>query len=357
MATGYQIATKDFDRTLLPADAGEPGTESFRLAVTKYLQEEYRDLGGVARIIVSEDYISVSWAGTQSPLDVAIEKLTDGDYQAGVALLRKLLRITPHNSEVLYNLGMALSDLGELAEAEQYLSQVAESEPDNVNALVALGVLFQRQGRTEEGLQVLKKAVEIEDTNPWAQRNLGGLLLKSGRDEEAKQHLLTATKLNPSDQNAWFGLGQAYERLEDDARADEAYEEAIALDPNSDLGELAKQRRSAIGQKEMRSQAVGGIRPDAMMYCLAALEKFSGMPLAEVQKCGFEIAIRGQQGFDFNDSTPKYQFRTLEGKFSGLHALSYMYVAFRYIDPSLDMGFDLSREYEAAKALFKGHAP
>lgn len=34
--------------------------------------------------------------------------------------------------------------------------------------------------------------------------------------------------------------------------------------------------------------------------------------------------------------------------------VSMMFVAFKQIDPSADLGFDLSREYEAAQQLFPG---
>jgi hypothetical protein len=43
-------------------------------------------------------------------------------------------------------------------------------------------------------------------------------------------------------------------------------------------------------------------RMDAVMHCLSALEKYSGMSADEVQKIGFEIALLGTRGLDINDS-------------------------------------------------------
>jgi len=83
------------------------------------------------------------------------------------------------------------------------------------------------------------------------------------------------------------------------------------------------------------------------------LERVEAMPRQEVQKIGFEIAILGQTGLDTNDSTQKYTLRSLPGRFSGLHLMSIMYVAFKIIVPDHDVGFDLSREYQAALALHK----
>ena len=47
---------------------------------------------------------------------------------------------------------------------------------------------------------------------------------------------------------------------------------------------------------------------------------------------------------------PTWQRDGLEdpGKFSGLHLLCIEYVGFKLIDPSVDLGFDLTAEYAAA---------
>ena len=68
----------------------------------------------------------------------------------------------------------------------------------------------------------------------------------------------------------------------------------------------------------------------------------------------FEIAILGQSGLDINDPEQKYTLKSLSGKFSGLHLLAIMYTGFRQIDPSVDVGADFSREFEAAGAMAKG---
>ena len=51
-------------------------------------------------------------------------------------------------------------------------------------------------------------------------------------------------------------------------------------------------------------------------------------------------------------SVAKYRLRTLPGEFSGLHLLSIEYVAFKQVAPQMDIGFDLSDEYQSALALY-----
>lgn len=168
---------------------------------------------------------------------------------------------------ILYNLGMALSDLGRLSEAVEHLSRACALAPALTNARVALGVALQRQRRTEEAVEVLREAVRLDPENPWAHRNLGACLATMDQLEDAERHLQTATVLNPRDQPSWFGLASAQETLGKIDDADETYRRAVDVDEFSDVAEMARQRRSAIAQKNFRDRGVGGERPDAVMYC------------------------------------------------------------------------------------------
>ena len=56
-------------------------------------------------------------------------------------------------------------------------------------------------------------------------------------------------------------------------------------------------------------------------------------------------------GFGVNDSSQKYQLRTLPGRFSGLHMVCLMYAAFKITDPTADIGFDLAKEYAMADQM------
>ena len=92
---------------------------------------------------------------------------------------------------------------------------------------------------------------------------------------------------------------------------------------------------------------------DAVMYCLSALEKFDELGPSKRQSITYEISLLGSNGFDINDPSPKYTLSSMQGKFSGLQLVSYMYVGLKQMGPAIDAGIDLSKEYEAAMSLFK----
>jgi hypothetical protein len=103
----------------------------------------------------------------------------------------------------------------------------------------------------------------------------------------------------------------------------------------------------------MRDAAGGSARPDAVMYCLAAMQKFKSMGAEKSKAITAEIAMLGRSGFDINNPAKKYTLKSLPGEYTGMQLVCHMYVV-KQMDPSLDAGIDLSREYEAAQALFTG---
>ena len=163
--------------------------------------------------------------------------------------------------------------------------------------------------------------------------------------------LCAVPSIRKDSQDAWFGLAEALfvqDRRED---ADELFRKVIEIDASSNIAELARGRLSEIAQQTFRSKTPGVERMDAVLYLFGAIEKFGGMSRPEVQKIGYEIAMLGTNGFDVNDSSEKYQLRSLPGRFSGLHMVCLMYAAFKIINPTADVGFDLANEYAVAEQM------
>jgi len=350
-----RLKIAEFDLSVLPAEARTPGRAAFRDAASQFLRKQFRQLGGVIETLVfGPDTIEVTWTperGGGDPMIPIAAMLTRGELQEGVTLLRFLLSDDPDNPDVLYNLGMVLSDLGQMDEAVVRLRRLVVVVPDHVNGLVALGVALTRQNANEQALPVLQRAVALNPDNVWAQRNLGGCLLKLRRPAEAVEPLRKATELDPQDARAWYGLGQVLELTGDDVGADAAYKRMLAIDEFGETAKLAEEALSQLAARTFRKNAVGLPRMDAVMYCVDALQKFAKLTPAEVRNVEFEIAMLGTRGLDVNDPAPKYTLRSLPGQFSGLNLVALMYVAAQQREPGLDVGFDLAQEYGMALAM------
>ena len=354
----FTLDVRDFDLNLIFEDRREIGTDRFAEAVAEYFAHQFEPMGGNVTVGISQEEIMVSWVpeGTSpSPMDHALSLLREGNLSAAVPLLRLLLLARTDDDILLYNLGMAESDLGELDAAVAHLMQAAEIDPSNANAFVGLSVAQQRSGAPASAIASLEQALRVDPGNGHAHLNLGVIFGGQGRGEEAQRHLLEAARLMPGDQRVIYALAYALEQdgeSDKRAEADRRYKQVIEMDPQAALAEQARRARSAMAERSFRAKSASPVRMDAVMYCVGALEKFAEMSNNEVKAVAFEIALLGQRGLDVNSPDPKYTLRSLPGNFSGTHLMSLMYVGFQQIAPSQDIGFDLSQEYATAQQMF-----
>ena len=323
-----EIPLEQFDLSLLPPTARSMETPAFRDAVVTFFQSELKTSTDWIQVVVDDKFIRVAWrlkGEDFDPVEHAIDRLKTGDYKSGVQVLRLISKVRPNDVTVNFNLGMALSDLGSLDEAIQHLGRAVEAEPNRTNLLVALGVAYYRKKDLRAARKLLEQALALDGDDPYVLRNLGGCLLALGEPPQRPVQLLEkAASLLPDDPQAWIGLGQALEQQKDLEGADRAYLRAIEVNPYSQFAEIAKTGRSRIAQANMREVVGGGIRMDAVMYCLGAIEKCENLSPSEVQKIAMEIAAVGTKGINPNDSNRKYTLRTMPGEFTGLQLLCYM---------------------------------
>jgi tetratricopeptide (TPR) repeat protein len=174
----FTLATEDFDVSLLPPHARDRSAPAFREAVRAYLQGEFNRFGGWNRIQVGATTIEVSWTPDRQPpdpLEQIIGKLQHGDYGGAITLLQLFLSDRPNDLSILYNLGMALSDLGRLVEAQEHLQRAIELAPDHINARVALGSHCSGKVR----LRVPSRPCVPRSTAPRIISGLGGTLARA----------------------------------------------------------------------------------------------------------------------------------------------------------------------------------
>lgn len=245
---------------------------------------------------------------------------------------------------------MGLGDREQSGESLNLLQRLVAIEPDYPGAWVALGVAQGRAKQWENAIHSFREAVDLYPKDGFARKNLGAALSQSGQLAEARDHLKAAVVLLPSDAQAWLNLAMNLEQSGKMAEAETAYQRVMALDPAGSLGELAELGCNRITEISFR-KAGGGFRPDVLAYCGEALSLFDGKPKDEVQRITLEIAMLGARGFSVNDPGGQYTLRSLPGNFSGLHLLCIEYAGFKIIDPSVDIGFDISAEYAEACRL------
>jgi len=350
----FSLPYAAFDLELIGLSRADIGSAEYSEKVSEFFTSQFSKFGGRARVILNDTQqtISVTWtkeAAFKDPCKRALELLRSGKIAEAVPLLWAVHHEKPKDTDILYNLGVAHSELGHVEKAIEILSRLVQIDQNHVHGLVALGVANIKLKDLQSGEVFLRRALMLEPENPWALKNLGACFLKQGRAAEAVPVFDAAIKLNSGDIQSILGLGQALEEIDRGQDADAQYQKLISMGGPDHIIDLAKERRTALAHKTMRDR--GSFRPDVMMYITGALDKFVGMTRSQIEAIGFEIAILGQRGLDINDPEQKYSLRTLPGKFSGIHLCSIMYAAFKEFAPNEDVGIDFSKEYQAATSM------
>lgn len=357
MSRQFVVKLADFDTSLLPLGARTPGTPEFTEAVVQQLTRASAKQRLTALVTLDDEFIHIAeYASASEALNDILPLLRSRQLPAAIEKLEGLVKVHPAEPNVLYNLGIAYSELGQFDEAIIRLKRCTQAQPKMAHAWVGIGTAYERMGKLELALEALERAVKLEPKDGYANRNLGAVLGQLGRHRQAVPHMRRAYAALPDDPQSLYGLALTLHRVSEEPQleeeADGLFARFIARYPQHPLAEEARTLRTAFAHKRlMRQGAVAGMRPDVLFYVMGALEKFATHGEAWRQAVTFEIALLGRQGLDINDSTEKYEVRNLPGKFSGLHLLAIMYTGFKQMDPGMDAGVDFSQEYEMALSL------
>lgn len=133
-------------------------------------------------------------------------------------------------------------------EREATLKKQIESNPSDIDSRMQLAGMYFESAMYEESATMLQQILDKDANNIDAILNLGAVKYKQGRFDEAEQLLLKSAELNPSMPQPWYDLGFVYmsRTPADTAKATEAWNKVIELDPESEMAAEVKGHLSRI---------------------------------------------------------------------------------------------------------------
>lgn len=126
---------------------------------------------------------------------------------------REALRINPNLAMAYFNLGNTLMAQGRSAESVGCYLEAVRIAPNYVNAHYNLGVAFSGLGMNREAVTAYAEALRIRPDFAKARTGLGIALAREGRFEEAASQFSEALRLNPADAEARKNLDLALTAL------------------------------------------------------------------------------------------------------------------------------------------------
>lgn len=100
--------------------------------------------------------------------------------------LHTLLELSPDNHRLLFRLGLALFQKGDIEEAAINVKKGINCGSDNPRLHLLMSKIFEKQNDIPNAIVHIKLAIEITNDNPLFYQRLGNLFKKNGSLEEAK---------------------------------------------------------------------------------------------------------------------------------------------------------------------------
>lgn len=150
---------------------------------------------------------------------------------------RRAVVADPSSSDAHNLLGNIHFRLGDCEEARYELSQAVTLAPRSLSPVSSLGITLFECGQVAESVSYFERALDLDGAvfTPPLYTYLARAYLEQGRLDDAVRRAQQGALLPPERAEAHYVLGQAYEARGSDgdmAAAQEAYEQALELDPN-----------------------------------------------------------------------------------------------------------------------------
>jgi serine/threonine protein kinase/Flp pilus assembly protein TadD len=154
--------------------------------------------------------------------------------EAAIRYLTAATALRPMSPGARVNLGVALSDQGNLDEAITAYREAIRLKKDYAAPYNNLGFVLMKKRKVDEAIDCYKKAIALDPKYALAHSNLGDILRDGKQDYGgAIAHFRTAIALAPNRVNAHLGLGLALHAREKVVEAIECYRKAIRIDANN----------------------------------------------------------------------------------------------------------------------------
>jgi len=168
------------------------------------------------------------------------------------------LAYNPDTPEALADIGFAMIEEKKYSEAMPPLQKAIALSPQFAMPHVYLARLYAALGDKAQTGTELRRAAELSPMSPPVRNALGRFYLQTGRPREAQAEFLASVAAESSE-DGWSGLAEAYTLQDVPEKAEEAWQQVVALDPFDSHAHLGLARiyratgRSAKAEKEFES--------------------------------------------------------------------------------------------------------
>lgn len=165
-------------------------------------------------------------------ISTLVALFAEGRYAEMEILARKMTVHFPLYPMGWKALGVALMQMGRVADALTPMKNAATLSPCDAEAHNNVGAILQKRGRLDEAAASYRQALEINPSYADAHNNLGVVLKDLGRLHEAEASYRQALLINPADAEVHSNLGVVLNDLGRPDEAEASYRRALQIKPD-----------------------------------------------------------------------------------------------------------------------------
>jgi tetratricopeptide (TPR) repeat protein len=162
----------------------------------------------------------------------AIQSLK-GDKAAAARLIGRAAELLPRRSDIAYNHGVALREIGRIPDAAAEWKRAIAIDPANRDAAANLALALDQIGDAQGAVDQYRRLVERWPDDRDGLYNFANLCQRAGQFDAAAALYRRLTEKHASFVPGWINFGMLRKRSRDWAGAEDCYRRAIALDPGS----------------------------------------------------------------------------------------------------------------------------
>lgn len=185
-----------------------------------------------ALTVLSEE-ATLREAAAETLVSIANNLAQTKKYDEILPLLKRAIKLDPHNAAAHYSHGLASEHLQDYHQAITDFSQVITLAP----ALAALayysrGIAYTGLEEYRQAIADYNQALTLDPQNASAYCNRGANFAKLGQYQQALEDFSQTLALDTKHIHAYYNRAQTYHKLRDYQRALDDYSQALSLDPS-----------------------------------------------------------------------------------------------------------------------------